>query len=188
MSNDSTEPGYLTPVGDAPDYDKDLEKQLSRWVRGVTGMPVNMVLPRFTDPQPKIPVNGETWCGFNFATLSRPGMPANTQVSDEQSEQWSWENIQALFCFYGPGGSAMATRFRDGMFIEQNSDTFRRISGLSLVDAGEIRNLPELINNQWVRRYDLTVTLSRKNTRTYNVKSVVAESVIDANVKIITGD
>ena len=56
------------------------------------------------------------------------------------------------------------------------------------MDAGEIRNLPELINNQWVRRYDLTVTLSRKNTRTYNVKSVVAESVIDANVKIITGD
>ena len=120
---------------------------------------------------------------FNFSTLSRPGTPANVQVSEEQSEQWSWESIQVLFCFYGPGGSGMATRFRDGMFVDQNADTLRRISGLSLVSADDIRNLPELINNQWVRRYDLAVTLSRKNTRTYNVKSVV-----DPNVTIVTGD
>ena len=77
----------------------------------------------------------------------------------------------------------MATWFRDGMFVDQNADTLRRISGLSLVSADDIRNLPELINNQWVRRYDLAVTLSRKNTRTYNVKSVV-----DPNVTIVTGD
>jgi hypothetical protein len=69
------------------------------------------------------------------------------------------------------------------MFVDQNADTLRRISGLSLVSADDIRNLPELINNQWVRRYDLAVTLSRKNTRTYNVKSVV-----DPNVTIVTGD
>jgi hypothetical protein len=55
----------------------------------------------------------------------------------------------------------MATRFRDGMFVDQNADTLRRISGLSLVSADDIRNLPELINNQWVRRYDLAVTLSK---------------------------
>jgi hypothetical protein len=134
-----------------------------------------------TDPQSKIPANGK-----HGAVSISPRCLAQVcqQMSrSAKSEQWAWENIQALFCFYGPGGSAMATRFRDGMFVEQNSDTFRRISGLSLVDAGEIRNLPELINNQWVRRYDLTVTLSRKNTRTYNVKSVV-----DPNVTIVTGD
>ncbi len=183
MSNDSTGPGYLTPVGDAPDYDEELERQLSRWVRGITGLSVKKVYPRFIDPQQKIPPNGETWCGFNFSSLSRPGTPANVQVSEEQSEQWSWESVQVLFCFYGPGGSAMATRFRDGIFIAQNADTFRQISGLSLVEAGDIRNLPELINNQWVRRYDLSVTLSRKNTRTYNVKSI-----LDGNVTISTGD
>lgn len=44
--------------------------------------------------------------------------------------------------------------------------------GLSLVEAGTIYNLPELINNQWVRRYDLTITLSRKNIRTYNVRTL----------------
>lgn len=87
------------------------------------------------------------------------------------------------FLFLWPRRFRMATRFRDGMFVDQNADTLRRISGLSLVSADEIRNLPELINNQWVRRYDLAVTLSRKNTRTYNVKSVV-----DPNVTIVTGD
>jgi hypothetical protein len=117
LSNDSTEPGYLTPVGDAPDYDKELEKQLSRWVRGVTGIAVNLVLPGLPIHNPKYRTV-RRGAGFNFTTLSRPGMPANVQVSEEQSEQWSWESIQVLFCFYGPGGSGMATRFRDGMFVE----------------------------------------------------------------------
>jgi hypothetical protein len=141
-----------------------------------------MVLPDSQIHNPKFRERGNV-VRFQFHHAVSPRYASKHPGQREQSEQWAWENIQALFCFYGPGGSAMATRFRDGMFIEQNSDTFRRISGLSLVDAGEIRNLPELINNQWVRRYDLTVTLSRKNTRTYNVKSVV-----DPNVTIVTGD
>ena len=77
----------------------------------------------------------------------------------------------------------MAARFREGIFVEQNADVLRRDAGLSLLDAGTIFNLPELINNQWVRRYDITVTLSRKNTRTYNIKSILIP-----NVEITTGD
>lgn len=42
---------------------------------------------------------------------------------------------------------------------------------------------PELINQQWLRRYDITVKIRRKVTRTYNIKSIV-----DGNVAISTGD
>jgi hypothetical protein len=70
--------------------------------------------------------------------------------------------VTVLACFYGPQGAAVAARFRDGLYVEQNNTTLRTAAGLSLVDNGQIYNLPELINNQWVRRYDITVTLQRK--------------------------
>lgn len=183
MSNDSTEPGYLTPTGDVPEYDQELERQVSRWIRGVTGMAAELVFPRWTDPQPTIPPKGSTWCGFGITTMPRPATPANVQISETESEQWTWENITVLCCFYGPQGAGMATRFREGISVEQNQSALRRAAGLSMLEFGTLYNLPELINNQWVRRYDLTVTLSRKNTRTYNIQSIV-----DGNVTITTGE
>lgn len=183
MSNDSTSPGYLTPVGNEPEYDEDLERQISRWIRGVTGMDAKQVFPRQTDPQSSIPENGVTWCGFGIATAPRDGTPANIQVSNGQSEQWTWEMVTVLCCFYGPQGAGMAARFREGIFVEQNADALRRAAGLSLLDAGKIFNLPELINNQWVRRYDITVTLSRKNIRTFNI-----ETIVTPNVAVIKGN
>ncbi|WP_458259525.1 phage neck terminator protein, partial [Burkholderia cenocepacia] len=43
---------------------------------------------------------------------------------------------------------------------------------------------PDLVNQQWVRRYDMTVKLRRKVTRTYavlNLKSVKASTTTDAS-------
>ncbi|WP_158785163.1 hypothetical protein [Pantoea sp. BAV 3049] len=183
MSNDSTSPGYLTPLGDAPQYDQDLEKQVSRWIRGITGLDAKMVFPRWTEPQSAIPKNGNTWCAFGITTMLRGGTPANIQSEEEFSEQWTWEQVTVICCFYGPLGASVATRFREGIAVNQNADTLRGDTGMAVIETGTIYNLPELINNQWVRRYDLTVTLSRKNIREYGIKSIV-----DGNVIISTGE
>ncbi|HAN8704328.1 TPA: hypothetical protein IGN17_002513 [Escherichia coli] len=182
MSNDSTTSGYLTAAEDGPKYDEELEKEISRWIRGVSGLPTERVFPRWTDPQQAIPKNGTTWCAFGLNAVPLPGQSANIQNNDSQSEQWAWEKVTVICCFYGPNGARRATTFRSGLFIEQNNTELNRY-GLTLEDVGTIYNLPELINNQWVRRYDLTVTLTRKTIRTYNIKSIV-----DAAVTIDTGD
>lgn len=182
MSNDSTTHGYLTPVGDNPKYDEELEREISRWIRGVSGLPVTLVFPRWTDPQPQIPNNGVTWCGFGVTSIPLPVNPASVQIDENTSEQWEWEQVTVICCFYGPQGASRASTFRAGLFIEQNNAELNR-AGLSLSEIGNIYNLPELINKQWVRRYDITITLNRKTIRTYNIKSIV-----DGNVAISTGD
>ena len=85
-----------------------------------------------------------------------------------------WDNLYQFLCSQFPriAPEIWAARFRDGLYVEQNNTTLRTAAGLSLVGTGRIYNLPELINNQWVRRYDLTVTLSRKNIRTFNIKTI----------------
>lgn len=168
MSNDSTEPGYLTPTGVSPPYDNDLERLISRWIRGVTGLEATLVYPRWTDPQMKIPVNGITWCAFGITGIQEDFNPAFVQ-GEETAEQWLHETISLILCFYGPQGLAVATRFRDGLLVVQNNEELNR-SGMTFAQHGRIFNLPELINNQWVRRYDISVDLRRKVIRTYGIK------------------
>ncbi|RIQ16681.1 hypothetical protein DLN06_26415, partial [Salmonella enterica subsp. enterica serovar Newport str. CFSAN000835] len=109
MSNDSTARGYLTPVGDSPQYDEALEREISRWIRGVSGLPSTLVFPRWTEPQPQIPNNGVTWCGFGITTVPQPLSQSDVQVSEEQSEQWTWEQVTVICCFYGPLGASTAS-------------------------------------------------------------------------------
>ncbi|CAI1018021.1 phage neck terminator protein [Serratia ficaria] len=175
MANDSTTPGYLTPTGGGPAYDEHLERQLSRWIRGLTGLDKNVVYPRWTDPQIQIPKNGTTWCAFGITGVQEDAYPAYIQA-EESAEQWSHETIDILACFYGPQGMSIAMQFRDGLFVSQNNDELQAID-LTLLDCGRILNLPELINNQWVRRYDIAVRLRRKVIRQYGIKSLVDASV-----------
>jgi hypothetical protein len=175
VSNDSTTSGYLTPIGLSPEYDEDLERLISRWIRGLTGLEKSVVYRRWTDPQIQIPKNGTTWCAFGIAGVQEDANPAYIQ-GDESAEQWSHETIDILCCFYGPQGMSMVTRFRDGLFVSQNNDELKKNS-LTLLDSGRIFNLPELINNQWVRRYDITVRLRRKIIREYGIKSLVEAPV-----------
>lgn len=175
MSNDSTTSGYLTPTGSGSTYDEELERLLSRWIRGVTGLDKNVVYPRWTDPQIQIPKNGTTWCAFGITSLPDDMYPAHVQ-GEGSAEQWSHETIEILCCFYGPQGMSVATQFRSGIFVSQNNDELKKI-GLTFLDCGRILNLPELINNQWVRRYDIAVRLRRKVIREYGIKSLVDASV-----------
>ncbi|MBC8947222.1 phage neck terminator protein [Xenorhabdus indica] len=176
MSNVSNTPGYLTPVSAPPDYDEALERVLSRWIRAVSGLPAKTVFPRWTDPQPQIPPAGSSWCAFGIMTIQEEANPAAIQLSDQHHEQWSHETLSILCCFYGPSGQRIATQFRDGLFITQNNDELSR-TGLTFQYCGRIQPAPELINNQWQRRYDVTVTLRRKIAREYGIKSLVEAPV-----------
>lgn len=175
MNNDSTAPGYLTPAGAGPAYDEGLEREISRWIRGLTGLPAKLVYPRWTDPQQAIPKNGTTWCAFGVTGIQEDFNPAYMQGA-ESAEQWSHETVSVIVCFYGPAGLTAATQFRDGMLLAQNNDELNR-AGLTFMQQGRILNLPELINNQWVRRYDLSVDLRRKIIREYGIKTLASAPV-----------
>ncbi|OVZ89990.1 hypothetical protein CBW58_18160 [Yersinia frederiksenii] len=139
-------------------------------------MDKRVVYPRWTDPQIQIPKNGTTWCAFGVTGVQEDANPAYIQHTGESAEQWSHETVDILCCFYGPQGMSMATLFRDGLFISQNNDELKSV-GLTLLGCGRIFNLPELINNQWVRRYDITVNLRRKVIREYGIKSLTSAPV-----------
>ncbi|MPU29123.1 hypothetical protein FVB13_07920 [Escherichia coli] len=170
--NTSDQAGYLAPVSSPPAYDEALEREISQWIRAVSGLPEGMARPRWTDPQPAIPPLGTNWCGFGIVDFIEDANPASVSVSDDVEQQWQHETLVVLCCFYGPNGQATATRFRDGLRVPQNNAELNRTT-LTYHSNTRIIPAPELINKQWQRRYDISVTLRRKVVREYGIKSLV---------------
>ncbi len=171
-ANSSEQAGYLAPLSDSPAYDETLEREISRWIRAVSGLPDGKVFPRWTDPQPEIPPLGTNWAAFGITSIQEDANPASVSNGDESDQQWQHETIVIIVCFYGPGGQAIATRFRDGLRVAQNNAELNRTT-LSYADNSRIVSAPELINKQWQRRYDINVTLRRKVVREYGIKRLV---------------
>ncbi|CAI2418357.1 Uncharacterised protein [Serratia liquefaciens] len=175
-NNTSTQPGYLTPTASSQLDDEALERSLSDWVMGVTGLPDGHVRPRWTPIQPPLMPVEVNWCAFGITGFQADANPAFTNTTDAGSELWRHEVVECMASFYGPGSQRLVTIFRDGLTLTQNNDELKAI-GLSLGSIGDIIPFPELINNQWVRRYDIAVRLRRKVIREYGIKSLVEAPV-----------
>lgn len=176
-ANSSDQAGYLAPLTAPPAYDEELEREISQWVRALTGLPEGMVRPLWKEPQPTIPPLGTDWAAFGVQPIEVDDNSANISDGDEADQQWQHENITILVCFYGRNGMAIAAQFRDGLRVSQNNAELNRTT-LSYGGGPErIIPAPELINNQWVRRYDITVNLRRKTVREYGIKSLLSAPV-----------
>ena len=71
------------------------------------------------------------------------------------------EHLVVMCSFYGPQARALARALRDGLYVEQNRAMLRDIANLAFVEAGDIVPAPELVNLRWIRRQDITITLTR---------------------------
>ncbi|MGV7961851.1 hypothetical protein QPK13_12320 [Photorhabdus tasmaniensis] len=176
MSNGSDKAGWLTPVTSGPEYDKELEHTLSCWVSGVSGLPDDKVRPRWTSGQSPPLLADDDGCDFGITGFISDATPVFENQTEESTELWRHEEIECLVSFYGPNCQRFGTRFRDGLEVSQNNDELGRF-GLSVDKSSQLTSLPKLINNQWVRRYDMTITLRRKVVREYSVKSLVEAPV-----------
>ncbi|WP_374991956.1 phage neck terminator protein, partial [Burkholderia multivorans] len=96
------------------------------------------------------------------------------------------QDIDVLCTFYGPRAKGYAQRLADGLAIPQNREQLQ-LQDMAFVGVGAIRPVPDFVNQQWVRRYDMTVTLRRKITRTYsvlNLKSATVATTTDSSTPV----
>lgn len=163
---------YLRPISSSQQDDIELERTLSRWVRGVSGLPPKHVLLDWTAEQPHQPPAMEDWCSVGILKFQANECPAFVNQTDDSVQLWRNELIEIMVSFYGPHGQRLATQFRDGVAIAQNREELNQ-AGLAFTASGAIVSAHELKNNQWVRRYDQHLTLQRKVIREYAVHSIL---------------
>lgn len=172
--NDSSTGGYLSPIQSTPPTeDSALEDFLHTMIAGITGLDAQFVWPLPTTSEPPAP--SVNWCGFTVISFEADSNTALQQLSADDTglRCIRQEAIEVRCQFYGPNAGQNACVLRDGLYVSQNGEQLQ-IHDFGLIDTSGITAAPDVVNQQVRRRYDVSVRLCRKVTRSYRVMSLVS--------------
>jgi hypothetical protein len=184
---DSSTAGYLQPVGTSPPEDADLDAIFQKLIVGITGLPGNMVRPRWQPTLPKQPEPATNWCAIGVTDIEHDAnsYEQHNPAGDGSDTFIRHEILSVLCSFYGVNALNYAAQARDGMYVAQNNSTLDQFE-MGLVEVGSIRTAPELINQQWVRRFDLSMRIRRRIVRTYPILTILsADATADSGTRTI---
>lgn len=158
--------------------DDALDAAFQKAIAGITGLPGNMVRPRWQPTPPKQPEPSVNWCAFGVQSQKADDGPyiEHIPAGDGKDAYTRHEQIDVLATFYGPASQANAALLRDGLGISQNIEQLK-LDGIAFVEAGPIRPLPELVNQQWIKRRDIALVFRRKTARDYAILNIVSADV-----------
>lgn len=184
MANTSATGGYLSPTSVAPTHDLPLDVQLQRVVVGITGIDGSLVRPRWQETPPQQPARDVNWCAIGIIRIGAAYGHSITHFPDGEGydEAETYEDLELLASFYGPGCAGMATLLRDGLWIPQNREAMRA-DGMALTDARDVTLLGEAVGPEWRRRADLPIFLTRVVARSYPILNLLsAQGAITSQV------
>lgn len=181
---DSRQAGVLKQLGKegggAP------ENVIRKWMADTTGLPLHRVVRRWLPRPGTRPGIDEDWIAVGVERVQTHGTPYQRghkgQPEDAESGDVVREVHQTLHCiasFYGPNAAQIVDDFRDAAQLFQTNAALQA-QGLTLQGIAEdALQLPDLLGEQWVPRFDITFKLGRKVTRTYGVRDLVKVGPIE---------
>lgn len=180
MPNDSSTGGTLLPNAPEPPEDTDLDSVFQTLVANITGIDGEFVRPRWQPKPPQQPPADTTWCALGIVSEAPDAGPSIVHDGSGaggtgQDVYVRHEGIDVLTSFYGPTAQAAGKRLRDGIAVPQNNEELHPYD-IRWIECGILRAVPELVNQQWIRRYDMLVSFRRKVTRTYGVRNIASAS------------
>lgn len=177
MPNDSSTGGYLSPVSSRPVEDDAFEDFIGNVVAGITGLARALVRPRWQPKPPPHPPITTNWCAIGITTIvSDYGtVSLHNPAGQGADEQQRHDTVDLLASFYGPGAYSLASRLRDGLMVSQNRAAMRS-AGINLLESTRIRPASDLLNERFIRRVDLEISLRRAFVRTYPILNVLSVS------------
>ena len=171
--------GYILPDGGAVPNDQELEDIFQDFIKGVTGLAGKMVRPRFQENPPPVPAVGVDWVAFGIR-IQRPDDGPYFEQHSENATSIRHEEIEVALSFYGNRGQHFAKLFVDSTAIPQNVNQLKPHK-IKFVGVGEVLTAPDLINEQYVHRFDVNATFRRKTERTYAIQSFLGLPEIKNN-------
>jgi hypothetical protein len=200
MSGTSATGGYMLDVPPKPPSADDLQRALQTMATALSGIPGNLVRPRWQPMPPAQPDASVTWASigvvhveaddypyiFHVGGVATPG--SSTPGYDVMQRHMT---ITVIATFYGPECEDAASQMRDALYMNQNIWPLTQAAWLKLRTVEDLARAPELVNNQWIDRIDLRIQFRAQENRYYPVYDVAAaavEIITDAHVDIETDE
>jgi hypothetical protein len=163
----------MTDMPAAPAEDADLDAIFQQLIVGVAGMTASLVRPRWQPNPPKQPEPTVDWCAIGVIAETPDSGPAIKHNGDGLGSDTSIRHseLEVLASFYGPNAQKNANILRDGLGISQNREVLEPLD-IAFVSCGATRPIPDLVNQQWIKRRDMLLTFRRKTTRIYQIRNI----------------
>lgn len=120
--------------------------------------------------QPDINVN---WISFGI-DVSVPDANAYTNYnSDGSFGSQRHETLEIGTDCYGPDALYISGLIRDGFQIKTNLDALQ-VAKMGFVETGPARQIPDLVNERFVGRVNMSIILRREVLRVYPVPTIIS--------------
>lgn len=140
------------------------EDVLTALVQALTGLPENLVRPRWQPKPPKVPGPEVTWCAVGIVRRCAPPVSEVRRVrlpgGTESSRVETHELLEVLASFYGPQADELALALREGLQVEENRYPLRE-ANMAYVQNGPLTHVPERVNMRFIYRVDVPLTFRR---------------------------
>lgn len=98
--------------------------------------------------------------------------------------------LRVDWTFYGPDSWDKANALKNGLFYQENHDTLAQSNLFMVPDFDPLKRLPELWENQWYERCDLTINFNEGVSINREVPAIetVEVGIFDRNGLVVTVD
>lgn len=175
--NTSATGGYVNDIPPPPATGEEITAALQAMIATLGGLPGNLVRPRWQPMPPTQPPAEVTWASVGITRTEADDYPfllhdGATQLVGAAGpgvdRMQRHSTITVIATFYGPQAEMVAGAWRDALYIQQNWEPLFAL-GLKFRDIQDLARVPELINQQWVDRFDVQLGLRRQIDRVYPI-------------------
>lgn len=192
MANTSATGGPLLPlnVGDILDDDA-LQNVFGEFLKGISGIPGNLVRPSGQQEAPNIPKDPATnWVAFWVEDTTDHHLPveqhnSNRPTSDGSNSLIKMQTIKLDVDVYGPNSGYYSELIRSGAMIQQNREKLKTF-GIRLTKMNRKVAIPELLKERMTKRINFSLFFSRSYQIDYPILNLLSsDATIDNEVIII---
>jgi hypothetical protein len=177
MMADSSTGGFLVPVTPIETAEA-FEDVLHDFIAGLTGLPGDMVRPKWQGKSSGQPATGVDWCAFGIQEEGGDTIGGERHFGEGEGHNVAsaHEPFSVLVSFYGRNSRAAARKLRLGLAVAQNREYLYRHE-LAFVEAGPNTHVPEIAGELWMDRWDIRLVFRRRVAAKYAILNIVKANV-----------
>lgn len=192
--NTSATGGYLQPTPQFPVVSNTLSitQFLQTVFAGISGLAPDLVRPKWQINPPKQPDITTNWLALAIVNNEADANAYVGSVVDNSNivnVTQRMEQLEIQCCFYGPQSQEYMSLTRDGFQIEPNRVALTAAK-MGFVGTDKGHRMPDLVNERWCDRWEMSFFLNREILRAYPILTFVSASgtinaIVSENLKTV---